>query len=72
MKGLNTMPRLGLIALLGLTLLTGCAHLPQRSVITIPDYPPDFIDAVAQQYQDRVYGPETARAIDDWTVLIGG
>jgi len=66
-KNLKRLLKSGLMLAL-LTLPSGCATSPSESVI--PDYPPDFLEAVASQYETRTYGNETAKAIDDWSVLI--
>lgn len=57
----------GLI-LVSAVLLGACATSPRKSAV--PDYTPEFLEAVADQYDTRTYGPETAQAIDDWSVMI--
>ncbi|CAB4139819.1 hypothetical protein UFOVP353_46 [uncultured Caudovirales phage] len=60
-------PASGLV-LASFLLLSACANSPSASVI--PDYPPEFLEKVADQYQTRTYGEETAQAITDWSILI--
>jgi len=51
-----------------LLLPSGCATSPSESVT--PDYPPEFLEKVADQYDTRTYGAETAKVVDDWSVMI--
>jgi len=36
----------------------------------IPDYKPEFLECVADEYEAREYGDCTRQAIDDWAVMI--
>lgn len=67
----NTTRRLGLIVpSLWMISLTACAPLPPKNVKTVPDYAPDFLEAVA--VEAGTCGPHAQEALFDWLVLIGG
>ena len=53
-----------------LLLLTGCADKPSPNVKIIPDYKPEFLECVADEYDSNTHGQCTKKAVDDWSVII--
>lgn len=68
---LNMTRKLGQILQLTILIsLTACTPLPPKSVRTVPDYAPDFLEAVA--VDAKTCGPSAKEALYDWLVMIGG
>lgn len=49
-------------------LLFGCETTQSANVI--PDYTPEFLECVADEYEASVHGDCTKRAVDDWSIMI--